>query len=224
VTVAFESSVQDTKLGCSGKEHATVASSAASSSPSKRLSPADVSGTNEEWETASEGSDGGLHQRRQMAQRDVTTSSTVKSSADSVKPGVEPDSSISSHDRVVNNTSHHSPCASGVPSLAAHTDFEHGWKEVSSYQYHPDVGNSVKHRDLSVTGSTNTNSGDAAVSLSTSSSLSPSTLLFAVSFSDSGTKQPSLHETLARFALTLNAAYFLSSALGNLDNMNGLRS
>jgi len=75
------------------------------------------------------------------------------------------------------------------------TDGEHGWKEPSTYQYHPDITNSVT---MSLTGSTNTDSADVAVNHTTCPSLAPGSLLFAVSFSDPGTKQPSLHEALAR--------------------------
>ena len=214
-SVADGLSVQDTKPVSANKDHviapqqlptARVASPVASStidcrpidssSPSKRLSPADVSGTNEEWETASEGSDGGVHPRRQTTHReDATTFPTVKCSSDSVKPVVEPDTC----GRSVNNIAHHSPCASGVPSL---TDLEHSWKETSSYQYHrPDVGNSVIQHDLSAMGSTNTDSADVAVNQS-SSSLPPGSRLFAVSFSDPGSKQPPIHDTLVRFVFT----------------------
>jgi len=209
-------SMQDSKLdvkeqvaapkehATSSKEHATapLISSTVdsrpndSSSPSKRLSPADVSGTNEEWETASEGSDGGLHPRRQTVHReDAMKYSTVKCRADSMKPCIEPDSCS----RSVSNVTHHSPCASGVPSLAAGADFEHSWKDATSYQHH--LG--VTQHDLSVTGSTNTDSADVAINQSSSSSLASSSRLFAPSFSDPGTKQPPIHDALARFAVTL---------------------
>ena len=98
---------------------------------------------------------------------------------------------------------------------SVHTDGEHGWKELSSYQYHPDVGSSVT---LSLTGSTNTDSADVAVNHTTSPSLAPGSLLFAVSFSDPGTKQPSLHEALARFVFTLSARSLCSFVLGDLKS------
>jgi len=117
VTVALP----DTKPSFAVKELATVVSSTVecwpntASSPSKRLSPADVSGAAEEWETASEGSDGGLHPRRLTAHREdgPKFAAAIKNSAS--------DSANSSRGRTVNGSSHHSPCASGVPSLSAHT-------------------------------------------------------------------------------------------------------
>jgi len=121
VTVAFGSPVPDTKPSFAVKELAAVVSSTVdcwpntASSPSKRLSPADVSGAAEEWETASEGSDGGLHPRRLTAHREdgMKFAAAVKNSTlDSVN---------SSRGRTVNGSSHHSPCASGVPSLSAHS-------------------------------------------------------------------------------------------------------
>jgi len=213
-TVDVGSSVLDTKLGRGSKEHTTIASVAVGcrtdicSSPSKRMSPADVSGTctNEEWETASEGSDGGLHQRRPTTHREDAVKYSTLCNADFVKPCVEPDGNDCSQGRAaIERSSHHSPCASGVPSPAPHTDFEHSWNEASSYQCRPDVGSSVTQRDLSSTGCINTDSADVAVNHSSSSSLTPSSLLFAVSFSDPGTKQPSLHDALVRFDSAPNA-------------------
>ena len=121
VTVAVGSTVTDTKPSFAVKELAAVVSGTFDcrpnivSSPSKRLSPADVSGAAEEWETASEGSDGGLHPRRLTAHREeaVKFAAAFKNSAS--------DSVNSSRGRAVNGNSHHSPCASGVPSLSAHT-------------------------------------------------------------------------------------------------------
>jgi len=159
-------------------------------SPSKRQSPADVSGTNEEWETASEGSDGGHHARRQAAHRDDGMKySAAKCSAESMKPCAEPDST--------NSGTLHSPCTSGVPSVAARTDFEHGWKDAATYPSH-----SATLCGLSVTGSTNTDSADVAVNHPSSPGVPPSSSLFSVSFSDPGTKQPSLHDAIARFEHT----------------------
>ena len=215
MSVTIGSSVLDTKLGCGGKDLATVASGVvdcwpnASSSPSKRLSPADVSGTNEEWETASEGSDGGLRPRRLTTPREDATKYSVKCNADVVRP----DSGSCSRGFAVSNSSHHSPCASGVPSLAAHTDFEHSWKEAGSRQCHADVGNCVAQWEQSVT---NTDSADVAINHSTSQSLTPSSLLFAVSFSDPRTKQPSLHDALARFVLTLNISALVDFERGEI--------
>ena len=140
------------------------------SNMSKQLSPADVSGAAEEWETASEGSDGGLHQRRQTTHRDDSGRSLpVKSVGDQ-------------------QSTQHSPCSSGPTSLAAISDLERSWNEAAMF----DVGNSATQHNLSMSGSltTNTDSGYQ----STTSSQAPASRLFTVSFSS-----PSIREALNRF-------------------------
>ena len=202
-TVSVVSSVQETRDSCARDSHVgkevtsgtvTNYQPAVSGSPSKRLSPADVSGTNEEWETASEGSDGGLHPRRQTTHKD----SVESSSADAVKPD--------SGSAVLDCTARLSPCTSGVPSLAAVSDLEHSWKDASLFQCHADL---ATQHDLSVTGlSATTNTDCANVG---SPSLAPGSRLFPASFSDPGTKQPSVHDSLARFLSTLCDLNLLTS-------------
>jgi len=137
-------SAKDTKLvGSLAKEHTMVAASSSVddrptgvSSPCKRQSPAaDVSGANEEWETASEGSDGGLHPRRPMmaAHRDDHGVKYNRVSGDVVSRSSveEPKDSFSGGSRGI---AVHSPCTSGVPSLAVtHADFGYCWKEVYTF-------------------------------------------------------------------------------------------
>jgi len=182
------------------------------SSPSKQLSPADVSGTNEEWETASEGSDGGLHPRRQQQTSHVQTthrqtpgkySTTAECSmmVDSVKPCIGPVSS---------------PCVSGVSS---NPDFNGpGWNEMGSgsYAQYRSPISSVMHvsnglSEPMITGSTKTDSADVAINQLHSSGLAASSRLFAVSFSDPGTQQPTIHDPLTRLAVITFSPHYVST-------------
>ena len=208
------------------------------SSPSKRLSPADVSVTNEEWETASEGSDGGVQQqpRRQTTQRrDMTGQAThiettqrdditghaihrpdmptmySDGTSRSTLPVKGPPSTdavrTTSHGRSV-NLSHHSPCASGVPSShSAGTDCERYTSSPYHHEYHynhRDDGMGRQHSVSVRAASTNTNSADVVINHSSSSAASvipSSSRLFAVQ-----QREPPLvvdDDALVRFVYTL---------------------
>ena len=193
-TVSVGSAVQEPRESSAGKaETSTATSSTVNSSqpaicgsPSKRLSPADVSGTNEEWETASEGSDGGIHPRKHK-------DSVKSTSADPLKP--DPSGGSVPH---IGVSTRHSPCTSGVPSLAVLSDLEHGWKDTTGLcQVDAAAGSSATQRDL------NTDSANVVVNQSISSSLAPGPRLFAASFGDTSTKQPVVHDSVARFATAL---------------------
>lgn len=218
--------VQDITQSRTSSELATDASSAVdcrpraatAGSPTKHLSPADISGANEEWETASEGSDGGVHARRQTTHRatDAVNYSTVEGIAESVKAatGVDRDcGSCSRGGRAANPSTQHSPCASGVPSLAAGTDVELSWKDsaAGSYRHGRDMsgGNSVSQQqqqhELSAVGCSRTDSADIAViHLGTAPSVAPphSSRLLTETFTDPATKQPLCHDALDRYVHT----------------------
>ena len=201
LTVSVGSSVQEPRDSSAGKETVMAASGTVTSyqslvggstvtvtsyqpavngSPAKQLSPADVSGTNEEWETASEGSDGSLHHPRRHKD-------SLKSASSDPLSSVPVGCSI----RV-------SPCTSGVPSLAAVTDLDHSWKDASASLYHLDVGSSTTQQyDLTVIGSSsaaNTNTDSAIVTVNQSAA--PSSRLFPAAFGDPATKQPMIHDSL----------------------------
>ena len=193
--VSVVSSMQESRDSSTGKETTLAASGAvtsyqcaANSSPSKRLSPADVSGTNEEWETASEGSDGSLHHPRRH--KDYMKSAT----GDAV-------GSV-----VVGCSIRGSPCTSGVPSLGAATDSDHSWKDTAGlYSCHLNVGSSATQHDLSaIASSANTNTDCAIVAVNQSTSAG--SRLFPAPFGDPDTKQLTIHDSLARFASALIAS------------------
>jgi len=190
--VSVESFVENSRpLASAADKQAMSALSKVESQPivGSLLSPVDVSGIVEEWETASEGSDGGLHPRKHTVHRD----DLVKCIADTIsKPCVEPDAcnSCSHGGNCTDASTHLSPCASGVP-LRGVIDvvMDRSWKDSCPHEYHRDVGTVNVQCDLSFTVSTNTDSADV---------MAPSSRLFGMSYSDAATKQSLIQDAVVR--------------------------